>query len=555
MMKPNRKKRERPHSSATPGSPRPPAPRGSRPGKPPRGRPPGRDDVPVIKEHPQYGSRIPAEELEFMRQQAEERARERKNRPPGTRPMGPRPAGTGRYVPRDTGPRGTGPRGPRPQGTPRYPGAPPRTPYRTGGPPNAGRAPYGERAGGTRGGAPYPPRDRASYPAQRERTPYPSQRERTPYPERRERFQGPPSARPERRPGKPYRTGVQSAGEGPPRGVPIPEEPPLSKVRNILMGYQQSAALLAAHSLGIFPEIHKRPQVAADLARRLDADPRGMETLLEALVALGLLHRHGATYVLPRELATYLVPSDGGATGMVEAAAELYAAWGDLARAVREGAPRVRLNSDALVEGDPARVRRYIRAVHTVSREAAGRVTELAPLLPGSTLLDVAGGSGVFAAEYARRTPELRATLFDLPPTIDVAREILREEGYEDAVTLYPGDYRSDPLPGPVDALLLSNVLQTESEENALELLRKAWEAIRPGGTLLVHGMMPSGPGMPTVPQALFSLRMYLIFDSGRSWSVEQVSEWLARERFAVRATRALGAPFESTLIIASRLE
>lgn len=355
---------------------------------------------------------------------------------------------------------------------------------------------------------------------------------------------------------KPYRTGVQSAGEGPPRPVPAPEEPPLAKLRSLLMGYQQSAVLIAAQALGVFPEIHKRPQVAGDVARHCDADPRGTELLLEALVALGVLHRHGATYVLPREWAPYLVPGHGGSgTGMIEAAPELYEAWGELARAVREGTPRLRLSTDALLESDPARVRRYIRGVHTVSREAAGRLTELAPLLPGSTLLDVGGGSGIFAAEYARRTPDLKATLFDLPPTIEVAREILGEEGDEGAIAFCPGDYRSDPFPGPVDTILLSNVLQTESEEQAGEILRKAWEAIRPGGTLLVHGIMPE-PGKPLSPQeALFAVRMFLVFDGGRAWGAEQVADWLARERFAVRATRPLGSPFQSKLIVASRLE
>lgn len=557
MMKPNRRRRERPNPSAAPGASRPSAPRGGRPGKPPRGR--QRDDVPAQKEHPQYGNRIPPEELEFMRQQAEERARERKNRPPGTRPYG-----AGRYGGGESGPRG--PHGPRPGGPPRGPyrgGAPHAGPPTTrpphGGPPRTGRAPYGNRTErapygnraerGPRGNAPYAPRERA---------PRGPERDRAPYGPPRDRFQGPPQGRPdrERRPTKPYRTGVPSAGEGPPRGVPVPEEPPLAKLQGVLLGYQQSAALLAAHQLGVFPEIQKRPQVAADLARRLSCDPRRLETVLEALVVMGLLHRHGATYVLPRELASYLAPGpDGVASGMLEAAPEQYAAWGDLARAVREGSPRVRLNSDALVEGDPARVRRYIRAVHTVSREASTRVADLAPLLPGSTLLDVAGGSGIFAAEYARRTPDLKATLFDLPPTIDVAREILAEEGLEDLVTFYPGDYRTDAFPGPVDAILLSNVLQTESEENGREILRRCREALRPGGTLLVHGIMPGSGGPVTPSQAMFAIRMFLIFDAGRPWSADQIAEWLATEDFAVRSTRPLGAPFQSTLIVSSRLE
>jgi SAM-dependent methyltransferase len=488
-----------------------------------------------------------------MRQQAEERARERKNRPPGTRPIGPRPQGAARYGARDSGPRPPGPSGPRAS---RYPGAPssgpryPGTGPRPAGPP--GRLRHGSvppHSGPARAPHSGPPRAPYSGP---QRPPRQGVRYAPPV---REQTGGAPT-RHERRPVKPFRTGVQSAGDGPPRPVPAPEEPPLARVLQLLSGYQQSAVLIAAHALGVFPEIQKRPQVAADVARHCGLDPRGAELLLDALVAHGVLNRHGSTYVLPREIAPYLIPGPvGDASGMVEAAAELYDVWGDLPRAIREGTPRHRLSTDALLTGDPSRVRRYIRAVHTVSREAAERLTELAPLLPGSSFLDVGGGSGVFGAEYARRTPDLQATLFDLPPTIEVAREILRAEGYEDNVMFHPGDYRSDPLPGPVDTLLLSNVLQTESEEQALGILHKAWEAIRPGGTLLIHGTMPDSSGSLSSNTALFALRMYLIFDGGRAWSVEQVTEWLAAERFAVRATRPLGNPFQTKLILASRLE
>ena len=338
--------------------------------------------------------------------------------------------------------------------------------------------------------------------------------------------------------------------------MPQPEDAPLTRIRSILGAYQATAAVLAAHSLGLFAEIHRRPQSLEDASKHCGVEPRGMSALLEALVGLGVLHRHGPTYVLPRDLAPYLVPgADGDATGMLEMTADLAHAWLDLARGMREGTPRYRLTSEAILAGDPERVRRYIRAVHTGSREAAKRLTELAPLLPGSSLLDVAGGSGIYAAEYARRTPDLKAHLFDLPPTLEVARDILHAEGLEDLIEYAPGDYRHDPFPGPVDTILLSNVFQTESEEHAHVILRKAHEALRPGGTLLVHGVMgdPNGPASPRV--ALFSLLMYVLFDHGRAYSAEQISEWLAQERFGVRAVRPLGPPFETKLIVASRLE
>src|SRR6185503_17313711 len=538
MMKPNRRRRERPNSSP-PAGPRPNPSRSSGPGKPrPRGR--AADDAPAMREHPQYGTRIPPEELEFMKQQAAERARERRERqggPGGARPYAPRP-----YSPRPGGASSRGPGGGAPT---RGPGGPSR------GPGGMSRGPGGPYRGDRDRFQGPPVRERhgrgpvPTRPFRGERGPVPGRPERGPMPGRPDR--GPRHLDRDRPPAKPYRTGVQSAGEGPPRPSPAPEEPPLSKIRAMVGAYQQTAALMAGYSLGVFAQIQKRPQVASDVARHCQADPRGMEILLEALVALGVIHRHGSTYVLPRDHAAYLVPgTDGDATGMLEMTFDLYAAWGDLARGIREGTPRLPLTSDAILGGDPDRVRRYIRAVHTVSREAARRVAEIAPLLPGSSLLDVGGGSGIYSAEYARRTPNLTATLLDLPPTLDVAREILTAEGCEDLVEFRPCDYRSDPFPGPVDTILLSNVFQTESEENAIRILRNAREALAPGGTLLVHGVMGEAEGAPSRETTFFSLLMFTIFDQGRAWSAEKISEWLVQEGFGVRAVRPLGAPFVS---------
>src|SRR5262245_1774085 len=241
---------------------------------------PGAGALPPVKEHPQYGTRIPPEELELMRQVAEETSRGQRSPYGERRPMvGPGP----RQHP--------GPRHPRAgQGGPRHPGM-------------AGPRAHGDRESVvTRGGRPrYRERDRSG-----------------PRPEGRERERFTPPAR------RPYRTGVQRAGEGPPRPAPAPEEPPLGRLRALLSGYQTTAAVLTAHSLGVFRQLHQRPQVVTDLARSCGAEPRGMEALLDALVSFGLLHRHGATYVLPRDFAPYFVPGvNGDATGLLEMTADL----------------------------------------------------------------------------------------------------------------------------------------------------------------------------------------------------------------------------------------
>ena len=340
----------------------------------------------------------------------------------------------------------------------------------------------------------------------------------------------------------PKRPLPSSAGLGPPNPVPAPETPPLARIRSLLFGYQSTAALAAAYSLGVFSEVYRRPQTAEDLAKACASDPHGLRALLEALVALGALQRHGPTYVLPRDLAPYLVPGvDGDATGQIELTMDLYHAWGELARGVRDGSPLYPLTGDSILHGDASRVRRYIRAVHTGSREAAFRLVQMAPLLAGSSLLDVGGGSGIFSATYARQTPDLKAHLFDLAPTLEVARDILHAEGLEEQIEFHAGDYRHDPFPGPVDTVLLSNVIQTESEEHVFGILKRAWEALRPGGTLIVHGVMPEAGSTPEAPVALHSLMMFALFGHGKAWSSDQVSEWLAQARFGVRFVKPLG--------------
>ena len=449
------------------------------------------------------------------------------------RPAGGGPPGRSGYRP-DRGPRPD--RGSRPSGDFR--------------PRPASDRPYQDRAGRT--DRPYSER-----PARPDR--FEPRGERAPRYERPER--APSHERPGRparheRPTGPMRPNPSSAGLGPPHPVPAPEQPAYGRFRSILFAYQQAAALMAGYSLGIFREIHRRPQSAEDVARACASDPHGTRALLESLVAIGALQRHGPTYVLSRDLAPYLVPGlEGDATGQIDWAADLYNVWGDLARAVQDGTPRYPLTGDAILEGDPNRVRRYIRAVHTGSREAAIRVAQMAPLLPGSSLLDVAGGSGIYAATYARQTPDLKAHLFDLAPTLDVARDILHAEGLEEQLEFHAGDFRHDPFPGPVDTVLLSNVIQTESEEHVIGILRRAFNALRPGGTLLVHGVMPEAAAPPEAPVALFSLQMFLLFGHGRAWSSDQVCEWLAQEQFGVRFVKPVGEPFHTKLILATRLE
>jgi 3-hydroxy-5-methyl-1-naphthoate 3-O-methyltransferase len=98
-------------------------------------------------------------------------------------------------------------------------------------------------------------------------------------------------------------------------------------------------------------------------------------------------------------------------------------------------------------------------------------------------------------------------------------------------------------------------VFQTESEENGKLILTKAREALRPGGTLLVNGVMTEPDGTKPPEAAMFSLLLFALFDKGRAYPAETISDWLTQAGFGIRFIRPLGAPFRSKLILATRLE
>ena len=103
------------------------------------------------------------------------------------------------------------------------------------------------------------------------------------------------------------------------------------------------------------------------------------------------------------------------------------------------------------------------------------------------------GGPGTYTIAFLRAVPGMTATLFDLPDVIQMARERLESEGMIDRVTLIPGSYDDDELPQGHDLALLSAIIHSNSLDGNLELYRKVFRALKPGGRILIrdHVMEP----------------------------------------------------------------
>ncbi|HEX8347129.1 MAG TPA: methyltransferase [Actinoplanes sp.] len=101
-------------------------------------------------------------------------------------------------------------------------------------------------------------------------------------------------------------------------------------------------------------------------------------------------------------------------------------------------------------------------------------------------ILDVGGGDAVNAVALARAYPSVRVTVLDRPGALEVAERTIREAGLEHRVTTHAADIFDDPYPPGHDCVLFAHQLVIWSPDQNRALLRKAFEALEPGGRVLV---------------------------------------------------------------------
>ncbi|MBE0504947.1 MAG: SAM-dependent methyltransferase [Desulfuromonadales bacterium] len=286
-------------------------------------------------------------------------------------------------------------------------------------------------------------------------------------------------------------------------------------------GYWSACALHAGVKLDLF----SHSGTLAELARATASDVRGLEMLLNALTALGLLDKEGERYAPTAFAAEYLARSSPRYLGyIIMHHQHLMAGWSRLDEAVRSGAPlRGRVSHDA----DEAERESFEMGMFNLAMQIAPRIVGQVDLCDRRRLLDLGGGPGTYAIHFCQANPQLTATVYDLPTTRPFAEKTIAAFGLSDRITFAAGDFISDDVPRGFDVAWLSHILHGEGPEGCAIILQRAVAALEPGGMLLVQEFIlddsMDGPLFP----ALFSLNMLLNTPQGQAYAQGQLEAML----------------------------
>ncbi len=265
--------------------------------------------------------------------------------------------------------------------------------------------------------------------------------------------------------------------------------PPISDVRHIshiAYGFIASKVLFATLNAKLFDLLADGPRPLPALAEDSGIAEHRLETLLTACVSLGLIERRHDGFVNAPASQRYLVSGSSHYFGdylRYQIDRQVYPLLTDLDQALVGEAP----SSLYDLMDDPAEAERFTRAQHVGSLGPASVVQQLVDLSAATSLLDVAGGSGAFSITLCRRFPQLHSTILDFPTVEPLAEQFIAEADLSDRVRFIAGDALKTSWPDGQDAVLLSYLLTAVSGEAIPRLASLAYDALRPGGQLLLH--------------------------------------------------------------------
>jgi len=326
------------------------------------------------------------------------------------------------------------------------------------------------------------------------------------------------------------------------------------RIMKMASAFFESCVLFASSDLGVFSKLAELGEAdAKTLADSLKLDHRGTRLILDACVAIELLEKSGGTYRNTAESMAFLVPgSHEDLSIAIQYTRDVYPSWGKVKKLVKRGRPVEK--PEVHLGQDPERTRTFVMAMHYRALSIGRTPIPLLDLSGKKKILDIGGGPGTYSVLIAQANPEVECTVMDLPEVAKIADELIQKQGMSGRVKTLPGDYRVTPFPGGNDVINFFGVLHQESPELILNLMKKAYHSLNPGGTLYVMDMMTDSTHTKPRFSALFAVNMALTTDSGWVFSDTELKGWVEQAGFVNFSVRPLPPPMPHWLATAQKL-
>jgi precorrin-6B methylase 2 len=295
--------------------------------------------------------------------------------------------------------------------------------------------------------------------------------------------------------------------------------------------YWETKILLTAVKLDVFSAIGERPKAVQDIAGRIQADEPTLTLLLNALVAMKLLTKEGDLYGNSSTSLKHLIRHSAQYIGHLLLLHDAeWNNWGNLEKTIRTGR---RMVDRHVFQTDPELGSNVLAVLNRIGQQSGPDFAKRLKLAGRERLLDLGGGAGTNAIAFCQVYPELRATVFDLPATLKLTEKTVKDAGLESRIALHPGDFNSDPLGGPYDVVLMSDILHYHTFQMNQDLVNKAFASLAPGGQLIIKDRFLDEAGTGPAWTTAFTIHILVNTQHGSCYKCSDAMQWLTNAGFA----------------------
>ena len=301
--------------------------------------------------------------------------------------------------------------------------------------------------------------------------------------------------------------------------------------------YAEDLLIVALVRLDFFTALAAEPADLDALCRRHEIHHRPADVMVTLFVAMGLIERHAdGRHSVTETAREHLVASSPWFIGPYYESLVDRPVVVDLLRVLRTDKPANWGSQTSQPDWHKAMekpdfARQFTRAMDCRGVFLAQALARDLPIGGSRSLLDIAGGSGIYACSLCAHFPELTATVLEKPPVDAICAGAIAERGFADRVRVVAGDMLAGPLPRGHDLHLYSNVLHDWDVGIVRDLIVRSFEALPAGGRLLIHDAFLNRRKDGPLHVAEYSV-MLMHATQGRCYGVGELETWLTEAGF-----------------------
>lgn len=324
--------------------------------------------------------------------------------------------------------------------------------------------------------------------------------------------------------------------------------PPDAILMQMLFGALMQQSICVAAKLSIADLLAEQPQTAAELAAKTKTHEPSLYRVLRLLASAGIFsetadHKFELTPI--SALLRSDAPNSMRDFAVMQGEEWLWRNFGALMHSVRTGGTAQAkvhgMESFEFLAQNAEDEEIFNRAMTNLSLSVVPAIVEAYDFSGVGKLVDIAGGHGFLLAGILKANPQMQGVLFDLPPVIEGAGELLEKEGVSDRVELASGDF-FESVPAGADVYIMKHIIHDWDDRSSIKILQNIRSAMNENGKVLIAEMVVPKGNEPN-PSKILDIQM-LVVTGGKERTENEFRRLLESSGFRVARIIPTKSPF-----------